>query len=287
MVDLERIATSGVEDWAGERGERWLAELDLFEAMLAPIGEALIARAGLVAGETVADIGCGGGWTTRRIARAVSPGGSATGIDVAASLVAEARRRAMAEGLVNCSFLLADAAALPRPELPFDRILSRFGVMFFADPGAGFINLARLLRPGGRLDMAVWADPADNPWMLELRRVVGRHVPLAPVDPRAPGPFQLADQAFLRDVLAIAGFGAVAIDSLRLDLALGGPGAAPGEAADFAMRAFAFAEVLATVPPDVHAAVRAELEALYAGHNDGGGVRMPAAVWLVTAHGPA
>ena len=82
-----------MEDWAGEVGDRWLAHIDRFESMLAPIGNALIATAQLQPGEKVADVGCGGGPTTFAIAAAVAPHGYVTGIDIAPKLIALANRR--------------------------------------------------------------------------------------------------------------------------------------------------------------------------------------------------
>ena len=64
------------EDWAGEMGLKWLANLSLFEEMIAPIGDALLARADYRPGENVIDLGCGGGATTLAIAQLVAPSGN-------------------------------------------------------------------------------------------------------------------------------------------------------------------------------------------------------------------
>src|SRR3546814_3808202 len=96
-------------DWAGEAGARWLGQLDRFESMIEPIGEALLARAAYAAGERVVDIGCGGGWTTRRIADAVGNTGLALGIDLSLDLVAAASERARRTGLANIRFVQGDA----------------------------------------------------------------------------------------------------------------------------------------------------------------------------------
>jgi len=284
MADHGKSAPDpGIEDWAGVRGERWLSDVDRFEAMLAPIGEAVFARAGFAPDEHVVDIGCGGGWTTRQIAAAVGPGGTATGLDVSPVLVEEARRRAAAAGVSNADFLLGDAAVTTPAAAPFDRLFSRFGVMFFADPLAAFGNLGRMLKPGGRLDMAVWAHPRDNPWMMEMRGVVARHVEVPQADPRAPGPFQMADPAFLADILGAGGFSAPDIVLHKHMLALGGPGSTPASAVDFALRAFSVAELLDGAPPGLLATVKRELEDVYRAHEGPGGVTMPASIWLVSA----
>jgi SAM-dependent methyltransferase len=269
------------DDWAGDRGERWLRDVDVMEAMLAPIGEAALAKAGHVAGERVLDVGCGGGWTTRRIGAAVGPGGLALGLDISPALVAEAARRAA--GLPQVLFEAGDAATVSPAQAPFDRLFSRFGVMFFPDPAAAFAHIAALLVPGARVDLAVWASPKWNPWMMEMRRVVSAHVALPSPEPLAPGPFQLADPDFHQPMLESAGFRDVERQLLELPLLLGGPGATPAQAAAFALGAFSAGEAAAEAGADVLAAATADLEQLYAGHVTADGVAMPASVWLISA----
>ena len=79
------------EDWAGDMGLKWLASLSLFEEMIAPIGDALLGRADYRDGETVIDLGCGGGATTLAIAQSVAPTGQVMGVDISPDLVAAAR----------------------------------------------------------------------------------------------------------------------------------------------------------------------------------------------------
>ena len=86
------------EDWAGEMGARWLASLDRFEGMIAPIGAALLERAAYQPGERVLDLGCGGGATTLAIAAMVGPEGAALGLDIAPMLIEQAEARAAAAG---------------------------------------------------------------------------------------------------------------------------------------------------------------------------------------------
>ena len=81
------------EDWAGEMGAKWLANLACFEGMIAPIGEALLRQADFKPGERVLDIGCGGGGTTIAIAKAVAPSGEVVGIDISPDLTTASMRR--------------------------------------------------------------------------------------------------------------------------------------------------------------------------------------------------
>ena len=227
-----------------------------------------LARAGrLSSGERVLDIGCGGGSTTIAIARAVTPDGVALGIDISPDLTALAGRRAAEAGLGNARFLCSDAATVRLPEAPFDRLFSRFGSMFFDDPVAAFSNLHSLLRPGGRIDLAVWGPPRDNPWMMEMMTIARRHVEIPPAIPRAPGPFAFEDVDYLSEILTAAGFSAIEISAHTGPLPIGGAGSTPKAAVDFAFAALAFGRALEEQPEQVRSAAAREMTALFEKHH--------------------
>lgn len=272
------------EDWAGEMGAKWLSHLDRFEGMIAPIGEALLARAAFASGERVIDLGCGGGATTRAIAQAVGPQGEAVGLDISPDLVGEATARAAAAGLGNARFVCGDAATTALEAAPYDRLFSRFGAMFFAEPHAAFGHLHSLLKPGARIDLAVWAHPRDNLWMMEMMGVVRGHIAIPPAEPRVPGPFAFEDLAYLGEVLTAGGFSGMAVEPYTGMQALGGPGASAEEAADFVLGAMAVGRALAEHGTEVRAAARADLVRLFTErHVAGQGVMMGCKAWLVSA----
>ncbi len=272
------------EDWAGEMGAKWLANLDRFEGMIAPIGEALLARAAFSSGERVIDLGCGGGATTRAIAASVAPGGEAVGLDISPDLINEASARAAAAGLANARFVCGDAATTGLAGAPFDRLFSRFGSMFFAEPVSAFTHLHGLLKPGARIDLAVWANPRDNLWMMEMMGVVRTHIEIPPAVPRTPGPFAFEDLDYLAEVLAAAGFSAMDVTPYADKQAVGGPGASPEDAADFVLSAMAVGRALAEHGDDVREAARDDLVALFnQRHIAGQGVMMGCKAWLVSA----
>jgi ubiquinone/menaquinone biosynthesis C-methylase UbiE len=214
------------EDWAGEMGARWLASLDRFEGMIAPIGAALLARADYQPGERVLDLGCGGGATTLAIAEAVGPQGAALGLDIAPMLIEAAASRAQAAGS-PARFVCADAATATLDEPPFGRLFSRFGSMFFPEPVPAFTNLHAMLAPGARIDLAVWAHPRDNAWMMEVMSTVRSHVDIPPAEPRAPGPFAFEDLGYLESILTAAGFSGMDAAAYQGLQPVGGPGASP------------------------------------------------------------
>lgn len=271
------------EDWAEARGALWLTELDNYEQMLEPLGVALLVRADFQLGQRVADIGCGGGWTSRQAARLVGAGGRVHGVDISPALVAEATCRAEAEALGNLRFSVADASCFVPDDAPFDRLLSRLGVMFFADPVAALGRLGSLLVEGGKADFAVWASPQDNVWMSGARAIVAAHIQLPSPDPFAPGPFALADRDHLEGVLDRADFSLADIAAWTGRIPVGGAGSDASEAADFALRAFSFADALIGAPAELVAAIRAELIAFYRDFETPEGLLVPAKAWLVRA----
>lgn len=282
MTETAPEALKG-EDWAGEMGARWLASLDRFEGMIAPIGKALLARAAYQPGERVLDLGCGGGATTLAIAEAVGPEGAALGLDIAPMLIERASARAAAAGSA-ARFVCVDAASATLGEPPFDRLFSRFGSMFFEAPVPAFANLRTMLAPGARIDLAVWAHPRDNAWMMEMMGVVRAHVEVPPAVPRAPGPFAFEDLGYLEEVLTGAGFTDFEAEAYQGEQPVGGPGATPEEATDFVLASMAAGRILAEQGEGVLTAARADLTAMFARHHRAGeGVMLACKAWLVTA----
>ena len=282
MTETTPEALKG-EDWAGEMGERWLASLDRFEGMIAPIGKALLTRAAYQPGERVLDLGCGGGATTLAIAQAVGPEGAALGLDIAPMLIERASARAASAGTA-ARFVCADAATAVLEEPSFDRLFSRFGSMFFEAPVPAFANLRTMLAPGARIDLAVWAHPRDNAWMMEMMGVVRAHVEVPPAVPRAPGPFAFEDPGYLEEVLTGAGFSGFEAAPYQGEQPVGGPGATPEDATDFVLASMAAGRILAEQGEGVLATARADLAAMFARHHrEGEGVMLGCKAWLVTA----
>jgi len=270
------------EDWAGEMGERWNRHIDQFESMLSAVGSAAIEFAEFRRGECVVDIGCGGGATTLEIAKRVGAAGSATGVDVSATLIATAKSRQRASHIDNAHFIAGDAATMKFAS-KYDCLFSRFGVMFFADPYAAFSNLASALAPGGRAALCCWGPPAANPWVTKLIEVVGRHVSMPPRDPRAPGPFALADRDYLCDILEKAGFSDIELTIWKGDQYLGGLGADAEVATQFALNATFLREMLAEEPADKKQAIQAEIVEMLRKCETERGVTLKGTAWLVGA----
>jgi SAM-dependent methyltransferase len=277
----ESPVTSG---WAAARAEKWRIHLSGMEAMLKPVDEPLLRALRLDAPYRIADIGCGGGETSLELLRQAPPGSVVHGFDITPSLIDAARARIPAANR-ELAFHVADMGTAA-PEAPYDRLASRFGVMFFQDAPGAFANLARWLVPGGRFAFAVWGPPAANAWVTLVRDVVAEVVNVPPPEPDAPGPFRYAQvDPFLR-LLAQAGFEGLDVHDWRGTLPIGG-GRPPAEAADFALASFStFSELLATAGDAALQATRRSLTARFAQHQQGGFVQLDACVHLVTGTRP-
>ena len=156
-------------------------------------------------GDTVLELAAGLGDTGFLARHLLAPGGRLLTTDAAPEMVDAARRRAAELRVGDVEFVVADAAALPLDEASVDGVLCRFGVMLLPDPDVGLREIARVLRAGSRAAVAVWADPSENPWMTVAGRSALELGLLEPPDPRAPGPFRLADPDELRELVTAAG----------------------------------------------------------------------------------
>jgi len=268
-------------DWVGERGARWRAFLPGLEGMLAPVDHPLIDALALDRPCRVADVGCGGGATAIAIHRRAPAGTVVHGFDLAPALIEVARAR-VAPGDDTIAFELADMATASPPAARYDRLVSRFGVMFFDDPPAAFANLARWLAPRGRVAFAVWARPADNPWITTLREAVGSIVALPPMDLTAPGPYRYGEVDGLLELLRRAGLGELAARTWRGALPVGG-GMSPADGASFAIHSNStFVDLLVEAGDDAVARAIQALTARLEAHARDGVVHMDASVHIVT-----
>jgi SAM-dependent methyltransferase len=193
--------------WNGDEAAHWLVHEERYERMLAPFTSRLLAAAGT-------------GSVTRSAGRAAAAG-HVTGVDLSAAMLRQAGRRTRQEGLVNVRFERGDAQVHRFTPGACDAAVSRFGVMFFANPAAAFANIAQGLRPGGRVVFVCWQGIADNEWITVPGAAAARHVALPPLDLAAPGPFSLGERDRIAAVLDAAALRDVVIEPIAEPLWMG------------------------------------------------------------------
>jgi SAM-dependent methyltransferase len=264
--------------WNEAGGERWLRNLDRVEEMLAPLGDALLARSAPQPGEIVLDVGCGGGRQATRLANAVGRHGAVLAADVSAMLIERAQRDYGSTPAL--SFQLADVSNADLGTARFDLICSRFGVMFFADPVAAFANLARALKSGGRIVFICWQGKELNPWMYGPAGAAFEHIPPPPPPaPDDPGPFCFADPGRVRRILGAGGFRSIDIEPITGMMKLG----QVDDALDFVSTMGPTAQPLLEAGAGPRALALAAMRRVLAAHDTPDGVRMSCAAWLVSA----
>lgn len=120
-------------------------------ALFEPWPPHVLRAADVQPGQRVLDVACGTGVLARAAADRVGPDGSVVGVDINDGMLAVARQKAP-----DITWEVAPAEALPFASNTFERVVSQFGLMFFADPAQAIAEMVRVLRPGGTLAIAVW-----------------------------------------------------------------------------------------------------------------------------------
>ena len=202
----------------GESAPYWEKHQETIRKMFAPVTLALIEDAKIGRGHTVLDVATGPGEPALSIAGLVGAEGKVVGIDAAAEMVEAARREAKRGELSNASFEVALADHLSFPANTFDAIVSRFGIMFFPSPIAAIREMLRVLKPGGRMAIAVWHFAERNPFHHIFIQALERYAASPPAAPDAPDALRFAQPGKLLAILLQAGATAASERLLRFSI---------------------------------------------------------------------
>ncbi len=263
--DTASVNAAQIELWNGRGGEIWTRLQARLDQLFEPLTAALLAAGAPKRGESIVEIGCGCGDLTLKLARACGADGKIQGIDISTPMLerAEAREietRALVPDMARIEWLLSDAMQHSF-EPQADLVMSRFGVMFFADPLVAFSNIRQALKPNGRLAILCWATLEHNPWIaVPLNAVHELIEPPPPLPQGTTGPFAFADAQRVQAILNKAGFANVTAQSIAAPLRLG---QATAEAGDPAQSAVEDGLCLALESGPVAALLRTADEATY------------------------
>jgi SAM-dependent methyltransferase len=213
--DANAHRQSSLQGWE-EAAAGWVRSGERVRAFGAPVSHWMLDAVAPQPGQRVLELAAGLGETGLLAAELVAPVGGVVISDQADAMLAGARERAAELGLANVEFQAINAEWIDLPVASVDAVLCRWGYMLMADPAASLAETRRVLRPAGRLALAVWDAIERNPWAalpgLELRE--RGLAPAAP--PGAPGPFALGDSERVRELLDESGFGEVRVEALDL-----------------------------------------------------------------------
>ena len=205
--------------------------------------------------------------------------GDVVGIDISEPMLDLARTRA--SGRNNVVFVKADAQTADLGSLNVDRVVSRFGVMFFDDPVAAFSNIGAALNQAGQISFVCWQTAARNPWMSFTVMAVGDLLEFPKGDPHSPGPFSFADESRVRQILDQSGFRQTSLIPLEGELDIVG-----GAKIDDAV---AYSIEMSPIPgmvshdPALAEAVGGRVTDAFDDAWDDGAIRLPYSCWIVTA----
>ncbi|MFF8611938.1 class I SAM-dependent methyltransferase [Streptomyces sp. NPDC015350] len=265
------------EAWNDWEGILWAEHPERYNGMMGSFNAPLLTAADITARNWVLDVGCGTGQTTRLAAQRAYDG-NVVGIDLSEPMLERARRDAAAEGLDNVTFEQGDAQVHPFPDRGFDVLISRGGVMFFADHVAAFTHLRHALVPAGRL--AFLGPQPAGPDSAYVRATAALSPFLREASPASRGMGSLLDPARIRQVLAASGFTDIEVASVEAPMTFG---ADAGDAADFIFSMGPTHYNLRNVDPTTITRIRAEVHDALTEFETPEGVCIPGAVWIVTA----
>jgi SAM-dependent methyltransferase len=264
--------------WNGPGGERRAKQPQLIDAQVRLHNERLRESAAVTPGEHVLDIGCGTGQTARQAAQAAAPG-NVLGVDLSEAMLAVAQQLSADEGLDNVTFEQRDAQVHRFEPGRFDVAISRFGVMFFDDLVAAFGNVARALRPGGRLVLLTWQSREANEWPLLFRQALTGSTEMPEL--AATGhPYTLAEPVTVKEILGAAGFTDVSLAGVHQPVFYGPD---VDTACGLASSLQANADLLAGMDEAEAARALGRLREVLAAHLTSEGVALDARTWIITA----
>lgn len=212
-VDLRRNLH---EMWSSVAGA-WREHADFIDSRAAEVTAALLDGVHPLVGERVLELACGTGGTGLAAAPLVAPGEVVVS-DVAEPMTVIAADRAGALGLTNVRARVLDLEAIDEPDASYDIVLCREGLMFAVDPARALAEIRRVLRPGGRLALAVWGPRAENPWLALVFDAVGAVLGAPIPPPGVPGPFSLDSTQRVADLLTGAGLVDISVGSIAVPL---------------------------------------------------------------------
>jgi SAM-dependent methyltransferase len=254
-IDEQRAAMLQIADAIAPTWARRRADI---EKVATPVREWMLRVLRPREGDTILELAAGVGDTGFEAAAILGESGRLITSDFSPAMLDAARRRGAELGLDNVDYRVIDAERIELAADSVDGVLCRFGYLLMPDPAAAFAETRRVLRPGGRLALAVWGPMERNPWIAMVGISLGQrgHIP-PPEPPPAPGPFTMANPERLERLLRDAGFSEVRTEELEGRFVFADADDYLGLIAD---TAGPIALVLQGLNEDDRAAVRADVE---------------------------
>ncbi|WJY18008.1 class I SAM-dependent methyltransferase [Alteriqipengyuania flavescens] len=268
-------------DWRGRVGRIWAEHWQRTDRSFGTLTERLLHYTRALNFMNVLDVGCGAGEVSVALARSHGHA-RIQGIDLSEDLIEVAQARG--EHYANLSFRAMDATLWEDPTMAPDLLVSRHGVMFFANPTGAFNHLSNHAAPGAALVFTCFRARSENHWATELDQLVGNEP--GPASIREPGPFSFGNREEVERMLLDAGWSEPQFEPLDYAMVAGSGENAVEEARAYFLRIGPAAGAIAELSGSEHSDAVARLEQMLRYHEVDGLVAMGAAAWIVTARKP-
>jgi ubiquinone/menaquinone biosynthesis C-methylase UbiE len=200
---LEQIRTDQKASW-NKFSSGWKKWDALTMEFLKPTGDEIIRQLKPKVNDYVLDVATGTGEPGLTIATRVTAG-KVMLTDLAEDMIKIAKENAISRGIENIEARACDVCELPFDDNTFDAVSCRFGFMFFPDMFLAVKEMARVLKPGGRIVTSVWNVPEKNFWVTAIMGTINKNMDLPTPPKGAPGIFRCAEDGFMADLFLQAG----------------------------------------------------------------------------------
>ena len=214
-TDPEEYRSASRQSWSGAAGA-WGSNREILQAAAEPVSQWMVDAIDPQPGHRVLELAAGSGDTGFLAAELIEPGGTLISSDVVEEMLDQARARAAELGVTNVEFRTIDAEWIDLPTASLDGVLARWAYMLLADPATALRETRRVLRPGGRLALAAWADPEENPWASAARVELAAMGALTPPAPDAPDMFAFRDPQRIVGLLEETGFEDIVVEQVAI-----------------------------------------------------------------------
>ncbi len=201
------------EYWNEKSGPKWVKVDEPLNERFSILTNELFFRADIKKNDKVLDVGCGSGQTSFRASKLVGKNGRVTGADISEILLNFAKSKFCNSN--NLEFNICDIQNYKFKANSFDKVISRFGVMFFENPIEAFTNIKLSMKPNGSLNFVCWSNMQENDFFYEGLEIIAEYAKqnLPPIT-KSPGPFAFSDKDYIEKILKKSEFRDIIIETV-------------------------------------------------------------------------
>ena len=205
------------EFWNKGIGQKWVKEDDAINERFTILTKEFFSRASIKKNDKVLDIGCGGGITSFEASKLAGKDGYVLGADISEILLNLAKKNF--SNIKNLEFQYCDVQNYNFENNFFNKVISRFGVMFFENPIVAFKNIYNSIQNGGSLHFVCWTNVLENEFFTAAANIIIKHLNREfPKVTRTPGPFAFSETKYVKQILNASGFENIKVNKVYTSL---------------------------------------------------------------------